>query len=218
MVSFFPNKLNTLRTDSFKRGFVNPAYILKIFTSLFLILTLCMISFAEAQVNRVEVGDRVRVTAPFVDPMERIKGTVSEMSGSVLVLSKRDSLIYISDSLIQNLEVSTGKKRVIGEGLLIGAFTGTLLFGAVSAIIHDSCGSSENNCSPARSNGDAFVSGGKTGLITGTAVGALSGFFVQIDDWERAPVRLGIGVTSTRTDVDEWAMEPGISLKIPIGK
>lgn len=209
MVTLFPNKLSSLQTDSFRIGILS--------TSLCVILTVFMISSAKAQVNRVEVGDRVRVTAPFVDPMERIKGTVSEMSGSVLVLSKRDSLIYISDSLIQKLEVSTGKKRVIAEGVLIGALTGTMVFGAISAIINDSCSPFESNCSSARSNGDAFVSGGTVGLLAGTVAGAVSGFFIKIDVWERGPVRLGIGVAPARSEVEEWSVEPAVSLKIPLG-
>lgn len=167
----------------------------------------------------MEIGDRVRVTAPFVDPMERIKGTISEMSGSVLVLSNKDSLIYISDSLIQNLEVSTGKKRVIGEGLLIGAVTGTVLFGVISAIINDPCRPTENNCSATRtrSNGDAFVSGGTMGLLAGSVAGIVSGFFIKIDDWERGPVHLGLGVAPAQSDVDEWSVKPAVSLKIPLG-
>lgn len=209
MVALFFNKLNPLQADSIRIGIL--------FTSLCLILTVFMNSSAKAQVNRVEVGDRVRITAPFVDPMERIKGTVSEMSGSILVLSKRDSLIYISDSLIQNLEVSTGKKRVIAEGLLIGAITGTMVFGAISAIINDSCSPFESNCSPSRSNGDAFVSGGTVGLLAGTVAGAVSGFFIKIDDWERGAVRLGIGVAPTRSEAEEWSVEPAVSLKIPLG-
>ncbi len=84
--------------------------------------------------------------------------------------------------------------------------------------MNDACGISESNCSTNESNGDAFVSGGKTGLIAGTAAGVLAGFFIKIDDWERAPVHFGIGVTPTRKDFDILAMEPSISLKIPIGK
>jgi hypothetical protein len=177
-----------------------------------------MISSADAQVSRLEIGDRVRVTAPFVDPMERIKGTVSEMSGSVLVLSKRDSVIYISDSLIQNLEISTGKKRVMGRGLLIGAVTTTVLFGAISAIRNDQCSS---NCSLVRSNGDAFVSGGTVGLLSGAVAGAITGFFIKIDNWERTPVRVALGVAlgvaPTRTYIKEWSVDPNISLRIPFG-
>lgn len=184
---------------------------------LLLLISLCSISYADAQINRLEIGDRVRVTAPFVDPMERIKGTVSEMSGSVLVLSKRDSLIYISDSLIQNLEVSTGKKRVIGRGALIGAVTGAMLFGAIWAINNDVCGPVEGNCSSARSNGSAFVSGGSTGLVGGILVGAIAGFFIKIDDWERAPVRMAIGVSSINIDEERWVAKPNISVRIPLG-
>lgn len=218
MVSLFSNKFKSLTTDRFIRISATSDCIIKLLASLFLILSGCMISSADAQINRVEVGDRVRITAPFVDPMERIKGTISEMSGSVLVLAKEDSLIYISDSLIQTMEVSTGKKRVIGEGLLLGAVAGTVLFGAVAAIFNDACSPAERDCSSSSRNGDAFVSAGKIGLIAGTAAGALTGFFVKIDDWERTPVRIGVGVSPARKSVDQWAVEPTFSLKFPIGK
>lgn len=183
-----------------------------------LILIIGFISTAEAQVQRLEVGDKVRVTAPFIDPMTRIKGTISEMSGTVLVLSKKDSLIYISDSLIQNLEISTGKKRVVGRGSLIGAVTGAMLFGAVSAIRNDICGPSEVGCSSARSNGAAFLSGGTTGLLTGIVAGAITGFFIKIDDWERAPVRFTIGAIPTDVNGGRLAVEPNISVRIPLGR
>lgn len=176
-----------------------------------------LLSTAGAQVTRLEVGDKVRVTAPFIDPMERIKGTISEMSGSVLVLSNRDSLIYISDSLIQNLEISTGKKRVIARGSLIGAVTGAMVFGAIAAIRNDVCGPTEVNCAASRSNGSAFLSGGTTGLLSGIVAGAITGFFIKIDTWERAPARLAIGVAPTRIDINEWSMDPNISLHIPFG-
>jgi len=172
----------------------------------------------EAQTKRVKVGDRVRITAPFVNPDKRIMGTISELSESVVVLSRKDSLIYISESLIQNIEVSTGEKRVIGEGLLIGAIAGSILVGAVSAITNNKCSETTSECIFGESNGEAFVSGGKIGLIAGTAIGALTGFFVKIDEWERAPVRLGVGVTPASKDIDQWAVEPGISFRIPINK
>lgn len=185
--------------------------------SLLLLISLCSISYADAQINRLEIGDRVRVTAPFVDPMERIKGTVSEMSGSVLVLSKRDSLIYISDSLIQNLEVSTGKKRVIGRGLLIGAVATTVLFGATAAIINNSCGPGDNDCSVAKSNGAAFVSGGAVGLLSGAVAGAITGFFIKIDNWERTPVHVALGVAQSDTRIDDSSLHPKLSFRIPFG-
>jgi hypothetical protein len=202
----------TLQTENASKQLV----FIKLFC-LLLMISLCSISTADAQMNRLEIGDRVRVTAPFVNPMERIKGTVSEMSGSVLVLSKSDSLIYISDSLIQNLEVSTGKKRVVGRGALIGAVTGAMLFGAIWAINNDVCGPVEINCSSARSNGSAFVSGGSTGLVGGILVGAIAGFFIKIDDWERAPVRMAIGVSSIKIDEERWVAKPNVSVRIPLG-
>lgn len=183
-----------------------------------LLITGGLHSIVHGQIKRLEIGDRVRITAPFVDPMERIQGTISEMSGSVLVLSNEDSLIYISDSLIQNLEISTGKKRVVGRGLLIGAVTGAMIFGAISAIRNDACGPVENNCSAAQSNGSAFVSGGTTGLLSGIIAGAVTGFFIKIDTWERAPARLSVGMVPVKTKIDEWAMKPNVSFRIPLSK
>ncbi len=204
-VNFLPTDRSSTRFSTLKTFFFS------------LILIVGFVSTSSAQVQRLEVGDRVRVTAPFVDPMERIKGTISEMSGSVLVLSNKDSLIYISDSLIQSLEISTGKKRVIGRGSLIGAVTGAMVFGAIAAIKNDVCGPSEVNCSASQSNGAAFVSGGTTGLLSGIVAGAITGFFIKIDVWERTPVRMAIGAVPNRTDINEWSVKPNVSLQIPLG-
>lgn len=171
-----------------------------------------------AQISSLQVGDRVRVTAPFVNPKDRIKGTVSEMSGSVLVLSYKDSLIYISNSLIQSLEVSTGKKRIIGGGFLIGAVTGTMVLGAISAIRNDRCVLGEKSCFLRKSNGDAFISGGTTGLVAGSVAGAVTGFFIKIDDWERTPVHIALGVASIPSNINEHSFEPNISIKIGFGE
>lgn len=212
MISLKSQRFKSFSADRLSKSFT---LLRTLFVSLFLVMGL--LSTADAQITRLEVGDRVRVTAPFVDPMTRIKGTVSEMSGSVLVLSRKDSLIYVSDSLIQSLEISTGKKRVVGRGLLVGAVTGAMIFGAIAAINNNACGPEEGSCSSERSNGDAFVSGGTTGLLVGTVAGAITGFFIKIDNWERAPVRLAIGVAPTKTDVDQWSMKPNISFRIPLG-
>lgn len=217
MVNLLSEKTDTRQKEKYRAEFVKSIWPKNVLC-LVLLLTVIMISTADAQINRVEVGDRVRVTAPFVDPMERIKGTISEMSGTVLVLSHQDSLIYISDSLIQNLEVSTGKKRTIGEGLLIGAVAGTMILGALTSLLNDPCSPTEINCSSSRSNGDAFVSGAKIGLLSGITAGGLAGFFVKVDEWERGPVRLGLGMAATQNKVDHRALEPKLSIRIPLGK
>lgn len=67
------------------------------------------------------------------------------------------------------------------------------------------------------SNGDAFVSGGAVGLLAGSVAGVITGFFIKIDDWERAPVRLAIGVSSIPSNLNERSLEPNISFRIGFG-
>lgn len=181
-----------------------------------LFLSLGFSSSTVGQTSPLQVGDRVRVTAPFLDPLDRIKGTVSEMSGPVLVLSNKDSLIYISDSLIQSLEISTGKKRVVGRGFLIGAVVGTMVLGSISAIRNDRCVLGESGCFLDESNGDAFISGGTTGLVVGSVAGAIAGFFIKIDRWERVPVFLAMDFAPASSYINPRSIEPKISVRLSL--
>lgn len=171
-------------------------------------------SITDAQTSRLQVGDRIRLTAPVIDS-KRIKGTVMEIDKSVLVLSVKDSTFYVSESLIQNMETSTGKRRVIKKGLLLGAFTGTLTFGLLSVFTNNSCGFEEDCIFPNR-NGDAFLRGATSGVIVGGTAGAIAGFFIKMDIWERIPVSVAMDLTQVSSTINPRAIEPKISVRLSL--
>lgn len=189
------------------------ASVVMIFSILFTSLTAIQ---AVAQISKLEVGDRVRITAPIVD-QKKIMGTVTEVDNSVLVLSVRDSSFYISESLIQRLETSTGRKRVFGRGLLIGAVTGTMLSGMVHSFLNNACGVGED-CVLANRDGEAFIAGAAIGLIVGATVGGTAGFFTKVHQWERVPYGIAINAESVRTDFTHSTISPAISFRFSLNR
>lgn len=168
------------------------------------------ISPASAQqFQNLEEGDRIRISTPVVKP-NTITGTVSILDGSVVALSVKDSLVYVSESLVQNVEISTGKRRVIGRGMLIGAVSGLLLSGLINSYLNDACRVGED-CIFANSNGEAFIRGGTTGLIFGGLSGAIAGFFIRIDRWKNVPVGVAMDVSPILPD--QKKLEPKLSLR-----
>lgn len=172
------------------------------------------LSCTNTQAIQLEVGDRVRVTAPVIEP-DRIKGTVAELDESVMVLSVRDSSFYVAHSLIRNLETSIGKKRTVGRGFLIGSFTGTLVFGLLSIYTNNACGFAEE-CMLANRNGDAFLSGATAGLIIGGMSGAITGFFIKTDRWQKVPVSMAMDLAPASSHIQSRTIQPKISVKFTL--
>lgn len=181
--------------------------------SAFLILTI-LAPVAKAQFGEVKVGDRVRITAPFVLD-DKIRGTITELDKSVLVVSVKDSSVYISESMIQNLETSTGKRRVIGRGALIGAVSGVVLTGMTSAVINNACGLGED-CVIANRDGEAFLRGATVGILIGVTVGTAAGFFTKVDEWERVPFRIAMDAKPVRTNISKNTVSPAISFRFSL--
>lgn len=179
-------------------------------------LFLILVSETKAQFGEVKVGDRVRITAPFVLE-NKISGTITELDKTVLVVSVKDSSVYISESMIQNLETSTGKRRVIGRGALIGAVTGVVLSGMTSSVINNACGVGED-CVLANRDGEAFLKGAAIGLIVGVTVGTTAGFFMKVDQWERVPFRIAMDSESVKTNFRESSVNPVISFRFSFNR
>lgn len=210
MSSSSSNQVNPCRALHLHWVAVGNALLLAIF---FLLIDL---PDAHAQIGQLQVGDRVRITAPLVQS-SRIKGTVTELDESVLVLSVKGSSFYISESLIQNLETSIGKKRVVGRGLLIGAVSGTISFGMLAAFTNNACGFSED-CILANRNGEAFLTGATAGLVIGGAAGAVAGFIIKVDQWERVRFGIAMDATPVPSNFNERKASPTLAFRFSFGK
>lgn len=173
------------------------------------------IADSSAQISQLEVGDRVRITAPLVE-QDKIAGTVTEIDNTVLVLAVKDSSFYISESMIHNLETSVGKRRVVGRGMLIGAVVGTMMSGVVSAVANNACGIGED-CVLANRDGEAFLAGATFGLLIGAAVGTVTGFFTKIDEWERVPFSVAVESESFPVQVDKRSLNPTLTFRFSLG-
>lgn len=159
-----------------------------------LLLFLWLISStAFAQVHGVDKGDRVRITAPNVQT-GKIKGTVDSFSSSMLTLSSRDTTLSIPFESIRTLEVSTGEKRNIGRGALIGATSGAVALGILLAATNKPCEDGDW-CFFEMTDAEAFGFGALAGSLGGAVNGAIIGTFVKTDRWKKVPVRISVAVS-----------------------
>ena len=164
----------------------------------FLLLILFKPFEAFAQVEGVEIGERVRITAPTVQP-GKIKGTVASFTASTMTLSLRDTTLLIPYASIQKAEVMNGRKRNIGKGALIGAASGAVALGIVSAATNKPCGDGDW-CFFEMSNAEAFGFGALIGALGGAVNGAIIGTFIKTDRWEEVPVRISVAVIPSSGD------------------
>lgn len=206
MSSLISNRFNLLRASCLNS-------VAPLGTFLFIII---FVPDTYAQIDQLRVGDRVRITAPLVQS-SKIKGFVTELDKSVLVLSVNGSSFYISESLIQNLETSNGKKRVVGRGLVMGAVAGTMMFGLLASFTNNACGFSED-CILANRNGEAFLSGATAGLIIGGVAGSVAGFIIKVDDWERVRFRIAMEITSDPSNFNKKTASPTLSFRFSLRK
>lgn len=206
---------NSLQISVWHLPDLNWKLLFKVFLSSILFLQISS-PLAIAQISQLEIGDRVRITAPYVE-QNKIKGTVQEIDQSVLVLAVKDTSFYISESMIHNLETSTGKKRVAGRGLIIGAVTGTMLTGLASAFANSACGPGDE-CVLANSDGEAFLAGATMGLLIGAVIGTATGFFTKIDEWERVPFGVAVESKSVPVDINKNQLSPSLTFRLEFGR
>ncbi len=92
-----------------------------------------MPSIVQAQSESLKNGDRIKISAPSVNK-KTITGTVIMRSDTDTAIHiSKDSTYYFTNSLIENLWVSMGKKRNTGKGARIGAVSGGLILGIATA-------------------------------------------------------------------------------------
>lgn len=182
---------------------------------------LCRISFlllyasfsfsrVHAQTEGVKEGDRIRVTAPTVES-GKIKGTVSSFTSEMLMVSVKDTTLFIPNISIRKLEISTGQKRNTGKGAIIGAVSGGLILGIVSVATNKPCREGDW-CFFEMSDGEAFGFGALAGALGGAANGAIIGTFIKTDRWKEVP--LNIVIKRMQSTNSYLAREPVISVKI----
>ncbi|NBC05029.1 MAG: hypothetical protein GVY20_15200 [Bacteroidetes bacterium] len=167
--------------------------IRKIFErNLYLAFLLIIFSFqlAEAQIEGISEGDRVKVTAPSVKS-GNIKGAIITLEDSFLTVSESDTTFTVDYSSIRSLKVSKDEKLAIGKGALIGGLSGALTVGMISLATNEPCDEDEW-CIIEYTNAEAFGIGALIGGLGGMAAGALIGAFITIDRWEKVPVTLSM--------------------------
>jgi hypothetical protein len=137
------------------------------------------------------VGTRVRVISSNVQGA--VLGHVASVDDGSLVLTLDNNLpVRIPRESITGLDVSSGRKRHVLEGTLIGAAAFGLLGFAFPVDSHNCGANTDNFCS----RGEAVA--GAT--IVGAAYGALIGVFVKSDRWH--PVVLGGPKVNTSLDIE----------------
>ncbi|PKD45172.1 hypothetical protein [Rhodohalobacter barkolensis] len=152
-------------------------------------------STAWAQVNNINVGDRVRISAPAAQTKtlyrKTLFGTVNNITPEEIYLLSNNEYFIIPFNSIRRIHVSTGKKRNTGKGALIGLSSGALLGGMISLVTYEECDDSEPfGCWLDFSKGESFVLGaaalGLSGLVLGTVLGAI----IKTDRWHRLPIEV----------------------------
>ncbi len=165
------------------------------FFSSVLVYTFLMTSSASAQIAGVDKGERIRITAPTIQP-GKIKGSIDSFSASTITLSVKDSSLVIPYVSIQKAEIVNGRKRNTGRGALIGAPIGALALGIISAVSNEPC-DDESWCFFEMSDAEAFGFGALVGALGGAINGAIIGTFVKTDRFEEVPVQISAAVFPT---------------------
>jgi hypothetical protein len=132
----------------------------------------------------ISVGSRVRFEAPTL-ASKRIEGTVIGLDEKALVVRRHDREPQtVSREAITHLEVSTGRRRQVLRGMLIGTGIGVLGMGVICSGRYDECA----EASPVA----------MAGALLGTGIGAL----VKSDRWTAVPLdRVRVTLTPARRGV-----------------
>ena len=159
---------------------------MRIFNILIPVLALLLMlpAVTDAQVTGVEKGDKVRVTAP-EQLTAKTRGIITGISRDSLQFMRHDSVLHVSLSSIQKLEVSTGIKRSAGRGALIGAGSFGLTLGFIMMATDKTCSSDDLWCMDLFSRSDSFKLGFVSGALLGGVSGAIIGHFIKRDRWEK---------------------------------
>ena len=167
----------------------------------------------NAQPSNLNIGDRVRITAPSPNGI-RLVGTVVDYSSSVILVKTKQSEFSVPLDVVSKFEVSKGRKRRTGRGLawgsILGMIPGGLLF---SPKKEDTvCTTDQGLCGM----DFEWLEGMMYGSLAGMVVGAIVGSTIKTDRWEERPLNLSMKLyRSGRTSI---AVNPAISLTIPLNR
>jgi len=155
-----------------------------------LILFLCTLGPAIAQIRGIKKGDTIKVQLKGNDE-KQIVGRLESLTDTQLFIA---DIGYLPDykvitlGQIDKLEVLK-EVRNTGRGALIGAGTGGLTFGVIFLASYKPCGPDEW-CIFDYSKGELFLMGTGFGIFTGGVIGALIGTFSKREKWKRVSLRM----------------------------
>jgi len=161
---------------------------LRVATPLLLLMLWCEGSLAAQESQPVQVGDRVRVTAPEVLTAPSV-GTLVVLMDTLVVQEEGDSLfVVLPVSTVTRLEVSRRQGSRSARGAGIG-FLGGALIGAVYGAARAGTGPGEIDLPTGTSAALNAAIFGAGGALVGLAVGA----GIKVDEWESvSPFRVAV--------------------------
>jgi len=168
-------------------------------------------SYKGQSTNRVNKGDRVKISAPNV-AHKSIVGTVADISSYGVIMRSKDSVLVVPHTAINEVKLSVGRKRNTVNGAIIGGVTGALIVGATSASSVQSCSGDGEWCF----EGLTIIAGTTGCLLAGGLLGGLIGTFVKSDRWKKVPVSFSMKMQKVTRD--EWALQPVFSVKFSLSK
>ena len=137
----------------------------------------------QAQATDLAVDARVRVTAPR-HHFNRDIATVTELRGDSIVLASRMGTRAVALGNVTRLDVSTGTRRNVRRGALIGLGVGALFGLTMTDEAMDDCSDELLLCPIPATDGEMEVAGALVSGLAGAAIGAVVGAFVRTERWE----------------------------------
>lgn len=94
-----------------------------------LVVFLQLVWTTSAQIQNVNIGDRIKIIAPTFSK-KGVVGTVNATSSSVVEIATKKGTVAIPNTSIEQLYLSRGKRGNAAAGALLGGITGGLVGGA----------------------------------------------------------------------------------------
>ena len=183
--------------------------------NLFILFLSILVAFSSvtafAQIKRVNIGDKVGITAPSVSA-DRITGELLRMTPAQIRVRHEYSRIRWRDIPISSISKFEVKKTVrqTGRGALIGAGIGSLTLGLIAMTGTNTCSEDDWVCFEMGA-GELFLGGAAIGALSGAAIGAIVGSTKKKERWKRIP--LEITTASFNVHLQERQYVTGIKLK-----
>ncbi len=125
---------------------------------------------------RIEVGSRVRVTAPAIYEGRLVGHVIAFIPDTLLIEQKLFTRWKVPEADIELIEVSLERKSRAGTGALIGA--GTIAAAGVGTAL---VGCADSDCT-------LFFYAALGATLVGAGIGALIGSQIRVDRWEEVPL------------------------------